>query len=102
MTKPLKTTLALAVLVASATLTSAGEVYSTRCQRDRAALSCTMTRFEADSGPRVISVPHDDSPEREDRVRAWLEFCRPEPAADMYGVERLQYAHEGCEFGRTR
>lgn len=35
-----------------------------------------------------------------ERVK-WVAFCKPVGHLDKYGVTRLTYAHEGCEFGRT-
>src|ERR1700682_3117234 len=33
------------------------------------------------------------------RDRRWEAFCRPTGVVDKFGVTRLQYAHQGCEFG---
>jgi len=52
------------------------------------------------ASPHIIQVPPDLSMDAETRASKWESFCQPKAVADHYGVERLRYAHAGCEFGR--
>lgn len=53
---------------------------------------------------QIIHIPEPTSEaDREDlrqRTLKWVGFCEPIEVVDPLGVTRLQYAHEGCEFGR--
>lgn len=55
-------------------------------------------------GARAIQPPISDQARTEaaDRDARWVAYCRPTTRQDRYGVERYVYAHEGCEYGRSR
>lgn len=54
------------------------------------------------ANPHIMTIPSDLSVEAEERARQWEVFCKPVTVEDRYGVSRLQYAHEGCEYGRSK
>jgi hypothetical protein len=82
---------------------NAGNFYSTTCDFSRRAVNCTTLGGPVDASPRVIEVPASGEPEDvvAARIRKWEAFCQPKPVTDRYGVDRLTYAHPGCEFGRS-
>jgi len=96
------TIIGLLLILAMARAAFAAEITTLNCDRDHRSMNCTVSRFNVPVGPRVIHVPQDLSPDTEARIRAWEDFCKPTVEVDRYGVERLQYAHKGCEFGRTQ
>ena len=54
------------------------------------------------STARMIEVPAAHSDAADARARRWLAFCKPTITTDSLGVEYLNYAKPGCEFGRDR
>jgi hypothetical protein len=70
--------------------------------------TCTTTTTkndDADQGgnstPRQKSAAdaRKEQQEADARDRRWEAFCKPTGVVDKFGVTRLQYAHQGCEFG---
>jgi hypothetical protein len=87
-----------AILVVLVLATSAkAETWATECHRG----SCTTHFFSANTSPKIINVPEDDSPEANDRYNKWIAYCDPKTETRAYGVQYLVYAHEGCEYGRS-
>lgn len=73
----------------------AGTTIDTRCTWGH----CRTTIGPTYNGPDVHVLP-PMSAEQEAAVKVWEAFCKPVGTLDKYGVTRLSYAHEGCEFGR--
>ena len=74
----------------------------TNCWEIGNATSCSQAEvllYAPDA--KVIHVKPKTDPAAEERIRKWEAFCQPRPVPDRYGVDRLQYAHIGCEYGRT-
>jgi hypothetical protein len=69
--------------------------------------TCTTTTTKNDDADQVSPAPKQKSTaearkelqEADARDRRWEAFCRPTGVVDKFGVTRLQYAHQGCEFG---
>jgi len=62
---------------------------------------CTTRSFtEAPNAPPRPLAPRE-SAEVNARIVAWENYCKPRIKIDREGVGRYQYAHEGCEYGRS-
>ena len=67
----------------------------------------TTTTTKNDDSEQATGTPKQktaaevrkEQEEAEARIRQWEAFCRPTKAIDKFGITRLSYAHEGCEFG---
>ena len=58
-----------------------------------------ITGYIEGAGAKVITiVPQEGS----DKDKAWEAFCKPREERGEHGVIYLRYAHDGCEYGRTR
>lgn len=57
---------------------------------------CTTTEI---ADPRPMTEEEFAAVKAEDEK--WFAFCKPVGEPDRFGVIRLRYAHEGCEFGRS-
>lgn len=75
------------------------EIDAIMCDTSRGGVFCQWGSTLPPSA-RVIHRTPALGPEAEARMRRWEEFCKPTPEVDRYGVTRLRYAHEGCEYGR--
>jgi len=83
----------------------AGETSTTVCKPNPGGGStCTTSSRESlPATPRQLS-PAEERQQRDARdasIRKWEAYCRPTRRIDKEGVTRLQYAQEGCEFGRS-
>jgi hypothetical protein len=69
--------------------------------------TCTTMTTKNDDSEQSTATPKQktaaeirrEQEEAEARIRQWEAFCRPTKAIDKFGITRLSYAHEGCEFG---
>jgi hypothetical protein len=80
---------------------------STVCKPDYTGGGTTCTTTSRESAPATPPRQLSPAEERQQReakdasIRKWEAYCRPTRRVDKEGVTRLQYAHEGCEFGRS-
>lgn len=58
-----------------------------------------VTGYIEGADAKIINVLPQEGSERD---RAWVAFCKPTEERGDHGVIYYTYAHEGCEFGRTR
>lgn len=82
---------------------------STNCKRSAyGPQTCTTTTSKNEDSEQSSAAPpkqrsaaeiRKEQEEAEARIRQWEAFCRPTKAIDKFGITRLSYAHEGCEFG---
>jgi hypothetical protein len=65
--------------------------------------TCTTRESMPAQPPRQLSQAEErqQREERDASIRKWEAYCKPTRRVDKEGVIRLQYAHEGCEFGRS-
>ena len=62
--------------------------------------SCVSRTFtEQPAPPRALTLR--ETSEVNARIMAWESYCKPRIRVDAQGVGRYQYAHPGCEFGRS-
>jgi hypothetical protein len=83
----------------------AGETSTTVCKPNPGGGSTctTSSRDNLPAIPRQLS-PAEARQLREDReasISKWEAYCKPTRRIDKEGIARLQYAHEGCEVGRS-
>jgi hypothetical protein len=73
--------------------------------------TCTTTTSSNDGEseaaaqrPRQVSAAQarKEREAMEAREHQWEAFCKPTGVVDKYGVTRLQYTHDGCEFGISK
>jgi hypothetical protein len=82
---------------------------SEQCRNSYGGGSVCTTVIKTDDGAdaRPPSKKRDQEQERQDaeaarfREAKWQEFCKPYPRVDRFNVTRFQYAHSGCDLGRT-
>ena len=43
----------------------------------------------------------EDYRARQENIKKWEAFCKPTRTYDNFGMVRLVYARNGCEFGRN-
>jgi hypothetical protein len=81
---------------------------STNCRRSAyGPATCTTTTTKNDDADQANSTPKEKSAaqarreqqEADARDRQWEAYCKPTGVVDKFGITRLQYAHQGCEFG---
>jgi hypothetical protein len=84
--------------------TTAASAGSFQCHRTAYSTSCVWNTGP-NASPYVTNVPQPTKPEDIERAAAedakWTAFCKPTKQADAFGVIRLQYAQDGCAFGRS-
>lgn len=106
--KAVYTTLILSVALGSNAW--AGDFDSTsKCGQDYfGRYSCNSTStFKSGGGDRTQGEPIGKEQvrrlkeEEKERFEKWEQYCKPVGRVDKMGVTRLQYAHEGCDLGRT-
>jgi hypothetical protein len=68
--------------------------------------TCTTTTTSNDTEqstpaprPSNAAQARKEQQEADAREHQWEEFCKPTGVVDKFGITRLQYAHQGCEFG---
>ena len=99
---------AFVLMSASADAGTTVTTSSTNCRRSAyGPQTCTTTTTKNDDSEQSTAAPKQktaaevrkEQEEAEARIRQWEAFCRPTKAVDKFGITRLSYAHEGCEFG---
>jgi hypothetical protein len=92
------------VLASSAWAQTAVTTSTTSCKDTYAGHVCTTISSTGEpESPRQLSQK-EERKYREDKaasIRKWEAYCRPTRHIEEFGVTRLHYAHEGCEFGRS-
>jgi hypothetical protein len=74
--------------------------------------NCAHSRFYGSTSCRTVGI--EDQPQirdeareaedyraRQESIKKWEAFCKPTRTYDNFGVVRLVYARNGCEFGRS-
>jgi hypothetical protein len=99
----MKTT--LYAIAALTLLSSAAQAWEVRT-------SCSHSRFYGSTSCRTVGIEdypriRDEAREAEDyrarqeTIKKWETFCKPTRTYDNFGMVRLVYARNGCEFGRN-
>lgn len=74
--------------------------------RADSSVACQYGRHFVNCVRRTITPPATPTPEeleaKAGRIQKWESFCQPKPVVDKYGVTRMEYAHDGCDFGRSQ
>lgn len=91
---------AVAILVAAPAFAQERTTTTTRCIEMGDGKSCTTTSMDLSSGYVSRRISKEEQAEIDNRHAKWVAFCKPVGKIDAYGMNRLSYAHKGCEFGR--
>jgi hypothetical protein len=97
---------ALAFTASSGSAAKADWAISSSCVGGWGAGACFVQKRSFPRDPHVRQVGgfdnEADAKASAERDRKWTAFCKPVAFIDRYGVERLSYAHPGCEHGRSQ
>ena len=61
--------------------------------------SCSTSIFG--DPERDYAQEAEDARAKDERIKKWESFCKPVRTFDNYGVARLIYAKQRCEYGRS-
>ena len=90
-------------IVALTLMSTAAQAWEVRtsCAHSRfyGATSCKTVGIEDQPQTRDTAQEAEDLKLKQEGIKKWEAFCRPTRTHDEFGVVRLAYARNGCEFG---
>jgi hypothetical protein len=96
----MKTIYIIAVVALMSSSAQAWEERTT-CAHSRfyGTLSCRTIGIEDQRQTRDPAQEAEDYKAKQEGIKKWEAFCHPTRTHDEFGVVRLAYARNGCEFG---
>jgi hypothetical protein len=96
----MKTIYVIAVVALMSSSAQAWEERTT-CAHSRfyGTLSCRTVGIEDQRQARDPAQEAEDHKAKQEGIKKWEAFCQPTRTHDEFGVVRLAYARNGCEFG---
>jgi|SRR5687768_1347691 len=93
-----KLMLALALLASTPALADEGYTVHSNCYNGTHTAGCRTTVAPL---PEPMTLTAEEAAEQEAEIVKWEEYCKPTKRQDELGVYRYEYAHKGCDLGKS-